>query len=104
MVRSGSVIACQSRSGAALMNAWYTCVVRSGFVVMRYLQRLLQPSQHRGGARGVLVDPAVVDEPDRYRVEKVQLLPSRPAGDDQSRVLQHPQVLHDTEPADLHLR
>src|SRR5689334_2278204 len=71
---------------------------------MRFLQRLLQPSQHRGGARGVLVDPAVVDEPYRYRVEKVQLLPSRSAGDDQSRVLQYPQVLHDTEPADLHLR
>ena len=39
----------------------------------------------------------VVDEPDRDRVQEVELLPPLPRGDDETRLLQHLQVLHDTE-------
>jgi hypothetical protein len=38
-----------------------------------------------------------VDEPDRDRVEEVELLPALLAGDDEPRLLQHLQVLHDPE-------
>jgi hypothetical protein len=38
-----------------------------------------------------------VDEPDRDRVQVVQLLAALAPGRDQVRLLQHPQVLHDSE-------
>jgi len=46
----------------------------------------------------VLVDPPLVDQLDRDGVEEVQLLPPRPSGDDEARLLQHRQVLHNPEP------
>ena len=51
----------------------------------------------------VLVDPAVVDQPDRDRVEEVQLLPARAARDDEPPFLEHPEVLHDAEAGHLQL-
>src|SRR4029453_9481311 len=48
-------------------------------------------------ALGVLVDPAVVDQPDRYRVEEVQLLPPRSGCDTQARPLESTQVLQHAE-------
>ena len=51
----------------------------------------------------VLVDPPVVDQPDRHRVQEVQLLPARPAHDDETRVFEHAQVLHDAEARHLQL-
>jgi hypothetical protein len=48
-------------------------------------------------ALGVLVDPAVVDQPDRDRVEEVELLPAGPASDDEPGLFQQAQVLHDPE-------
>jgi len=52
---------------------------------------------------GVLVDPAVVDQPDRYRVQEVQLLSPCSARDHEARVLEHTQVLHDAEAGHLQL-
>ena len=68
------------------------------------LQRGLQVDQGGGRPLGELVDPAVVNHLDRHRVEEVQLLPAGAAGDDQPRVLQHPQVLHHAEPGHLDVR
>ena len=52
---------------------------------------------------GVLVDPPIVDQPDRNRVEEVELLPTCFAGDHEARVFEHAQMLHDAEPGHLHL-
>jgi hypothetical protein len=38
-----------------------------------------------------------VDPPDRHGIEEMQLLPAAPSGDHQSRLFQHPQMLHDAE-------
>ena len=46
---------------------------------------------------GVLVDPPVVDQPDRDRIEEVQLLPAGPAREDEARLFQQAQVLHDAD-------
>src|SRR5262249_53048894 len=48
-----------------------------------------------GGA--VLAPPAVVDEPDRHRIEVVELPPTVLPRDDESRLLEHAQVLHHAE-------
>ncbi len=50
---------------------------------------------------GVLVDPPVVDEPDRYRVQEVQLLPPCFARDHEACVFEHAQMLHDAEAGHL---
>ena len=50
---------------------------------------------------GVLVDPPVVDQPDRYRVQEVQLLPPCFACDHEARVFEHAEVLHDAEAGHL---
>ena len=50
---------------------------------------------------GELADPAVVDETDRHRVEEVALLAPDLDGRHETRLLQHPQVLHDPEPRHL---
>ena len=52
---------------------------------------------------GVLVDPPVVDQPDRDRVEEVELLPAFLPRDDEPRLLEELQVLHDPEPRHLQL-
>ena len=52
----------------------------------------------------VLVDPPVVDQPDRHHVQEVQLLAARPPGDDEAGVLEDAQVLHDAEARHLELR
>jgi hypothetical protein len=52
----------------------------------------------------VLVDPPVVDQPDRHRVQEVQLLPARTARRHEPRVLQHAQVLHHAEAGHRELR
>ena len=72
-------------------------------VVMRLLQLGLEIGERRHLALGVLVDPPVVDQPDRHRVEKVQLLPARPPRDDETGLLEHAQVLHDAEARHLQL-
>jgi hypothetical protein len=38
-----------------------------------------------------------VDEPDRDGIQEVQLLAPTPPGRDQTRLLEHPQVLHDAD-------
>ena len=58
---------------------------------------MLEVDERRDPALRVLVDPAVVDQPDRHRVEVVQLLPAPAARDDEPRLLQHLEVLHDPE-------
>ena len=45
-----------------------------------------------------------MDQPDRDRVQEVQRLPARAAADDEPRVLEHAQVLHDPEARHLELR
>lgn len=54
-------------------------------------------------ARGVLDDPPVVDQLDRDRVEEMKLLPAGPLGDDEPGLLQHAQVLHDSDSRHVHL-
>ena len=63
------------------------------------LGRLLEPEQRLGPAVGVLAHPAFVHRPQRHPVEVVPALPAPPPHDHQPGVLQHPQVLHDREPA-----
>jgi hypothetical protein len=46
---------------------------------------------------GVLVDPAVMQEPDGDDVEEVQLLASATARDDQTGVFEELEVLHDAK-------
>ncbi len=45
----------------------------------------------------VFVDPAIVDQPDRHRIEKMQFLPARPARDNEAGIFQNLQMLHDAE-------
>ena len=61
------------------------------------LQFGLEVEQRADTPLGVLVDPAVVQEPDRDRVQEVELLPARAAVDDEACLLEHAQVLHDPE-------
>jgi len=53
---------------------------------------------------GVLVDPSVMDQPDRDRVEEVQLLPSRTTGDHEVGFLKHLEMLHDPESGHIQTR
>jgi hypothetical protein len=53
----------------------------------------LQAEQGRRGARGVLVDPAVVQLADRHRVQVVQLRAPDLVRRDEPRGLEDPQVL-----------
>jgi hypothetical protein len=57
----------------------------------------LEIGERRHLALGELVDPAVVDEPDRHRVEVMQLLPAGTPGHDEASLFQHAQVLHHAE-------
>ena len=52
---------------------------------------------------GVLVDPPVVDQSDRDRVQEVPFLPPCFARDHEARVFEHAQMFHDAEPGHLHL-
>ena len=52
---------------------------------------------------GVFVDPPVVDQSDRDRVQEVPFLPPCFACDDEARVFEHAQMLHDAEAGHLHL-
>src|SRR5687767_9723506 len=61
------------------------------------LQIGLEPAERRGPGLGVLAHPAVVDEPDRNRIQEVELLAAPAPRRDQPRLLEHPQVLHDGE-------
>jgi len=49
---------------------------------------VLEIRERRDAVLGVLVDPPVVDQPDRHRVQEVELLPALPAGDDEPGVLE----------------
>src|SRR5262249_45591097 len=68
------------------------------------LQVVFEVEERGHDALRVLVDPPVVDLPDRHRVQEVVLLPARAAGDDEPGVLEHPQGLHDAEARHLQLR
>jgi hypothetical protein len=68
---------------------------------MSLLQGGLEVRQGRRVACGVLVDPPVVDQPDRHGVQEVPLLPARPACEDEARVFEDAQVLHDAEAGHL---
>jgi hypothetical protein len=70
---------------------------------MFHLQLCLEVRQRRHVALRVLVDPPVVDQTDRHRVQEVQLLATRPARDDQARAFEDAQVLHDAEARHLQL-
>src|SRR5207249_8293883 len=68
-----------------------TCALPISWSSCRLLQSGLEIAERRDAVLGVLVDPAVVDEPDRHRVEKVLLLTPGAAGDDEPRVLEDAQ-------------
>src|SRR5262249_34822938 len=55
-------------------------------------------AEGRGPGLGVLADPSVMDQPDRDRVQEVELLAAAPPGHHQARILELPQVLHHPEP------
>jgi hypothetical protein len=52
---------------------------------------------------GVLVDPPVVDQSYRDRVQEVPFLPPCFARDHEACVFEHAQMFHDAEPGHLHL-
>jgi hypothetical protein len=64
---------------------------------MFLLQFGFEIRERRHSTLRVLVNPAVVDQADRHRVEEVQLFPARPAHDDEARAFEDAKVLHDTE-------
>src|SRR3954470_11659107 len=103
-------MACQIRSGVALMYTRWTCVVvaRSAgtvsVVVMVALQLVLEVDERPDLALRVLVDPPVVDLADRHRVEEMELLPPLPPGHQEVGLLEDPQVLHDAVARHLQLR
>jgi hypothetical protein len=61
------------------------------------LQLVFEIHERRHPALRVLVDPPVVDQPNRHRVQEVPLLPARAPGDDEPRLFEQAQVLHDAE-------
>src|SRR5688500_15671934 len=68
-----------------------------------FLQLGLEVGKRRCLALGVLVDPPVVDQPDRYGIKEVQLLPAQPPRDDEARVFEDAEVLHDAEAGHIQL-
>jgi hypothetical protein len=68
------------------------------------LQFSFEVGERRHPALRVLVYPSVVNQTNRHRVQEVQLLPARPARDDQAGIFEHAQVLHDAEARHLQLR
>jgi hypothetical protein len=62
-----------------------------------FLQPCLQRGELRDDRLGVSADPPVVDEPDWDRIEVVELLPSNPAGRQQTGVFEDAEVLHHAE-------
>lgn len=70
---------------------------------MLLLQLSLEVDQRCHAALCVLADPAVVDQPDRDRVEEVVLLPPRALRDDKTCFLEDAQVLHHAKPRHLQL-
>jgi hypothetical protein len=71
---------------------------------MFLLQFGLEVGKRRYAALGVLVDPPVVDQPDRHGIQEVQLFPARPARHDEVRIFEDAQVLHDAEARHVQLR
>jgi hypothetical protein len=70
---------------------------------MCVLQFCLQVGQRRNVRFPVLVDPAVVNQPDRHRVEEVQLLAARSASEDETRIFEDAKMLHHAEARHLQL-
>src|SRR6185295_2612278 len=69
----------------------------------RLLQLVLERRERGYVSLPVFADPPVVNQPDRDRVQEVQLLPARPPRDDEARVFEDAQVLHDAEACHLQL-
>jgi hypothetical protein len=65
------------------------------------LQCCLEIGERRNVRFAVLVDPPVVNEADRHRVEKVQLLAARSPCEDEPGVLEDAQVFHHAEARQL---
>jgi hypothetical protein len=65
------------------------------------LQFGFEVTERGGPGLGVLAHPPVVYEPERNRIQEVQLLPAPAPGHDEACFFQQLQVLHHTEPADL---
>ena len=101
---------CVVNSGS--INAFHTCSSRgadedlvdvggSGHVRLLFCapdSACVAQREQAGDERfGVTRDPAIVDLADRDGVEVVELGTARPFGDDQVRLLEHVQVLHDAE-------
>ena len=88
---SGSVMACHSRSGVRpdidLEDLFH------GLLQFRF-----QAGKAGGPGLGVLADPAVVQEPDRNRVQVVDLLPAAATAHHQAGLLEQSQVLRDGDP------
>ena len=70
----------------------------------RALQSLFEVAEPRGPGLGVLAHPPVVDEPDRDRVQEMELLAASSPGDHEARLLELLQVLHHAEPRDVEPR
>jgi hypothetical protein len=72
-------------------------------VGMCFLQFGFEVRERRHVALRVLVDPPIVDQTDRHGVQEVPLFPALPARDDEPRVLEQAQMLHDAEARHLQL-
>jgi hypothetical protein len=71
---------------------------------MCVLQFCFQIGQRRDVTFPVFVDPPVVNQANRHRVEEVQLLAARPPCEDETRVLEDAKMLHHAEARHLQLR
>ena len=69
-----------------------------------FLQMSLQRTQLRYERLCVTADPAVVDEPDGYRIQEVELLSADPPGCHQVGRFEDAEMLHDAEPAHRQVR
>ena len=63
-----------------------------------------EPCMCRPDAGAPRTDPPVVNQPDRHRVQKMQLLPAGPARDNDAGGFEHTEMLHDAEACHRQLR
>ncbi len=90
------------RSGVVSMKTTYTCDGFSAVAIVRsFLEMGPQSEQRVARSGGELPCPAVVELPDRDRVQVVEARPSHLARRHEPSLLEHPDVLHHAEARDL---
>ena len=67
------------------------------------LQFCLEIGERRNVTFPVFVDPTVVNQPNRHRVEEVQFLAARPASQDETGIFEDAKMLHHAEARHLQL-